>query len=208
MIIHDVVQGSPEWHEARGVMPTASNASKILTPAQWKPSKSQDTYLRDLFNVWIGDAPQKKFTGSFATERGHEFEAEAGRYFSLVTGIKSRSVGFITNDAGTMGCSPDLFDEPVEIKCLYGWTHKQYQEKNKELGRVEVPTEFLPQLHMSMVVTGKREWHFIAYHPVLRPIISKVVWNEKTDTMGEELEKFVVRLEEEKQRALEFKVAV
>jgi hypothetical protein len=43
MIIHDVVQGSPEWHALRAGIPTASEFSQLVT-STGEPSKSMKEY--------------------------------------------------------------------------------------------------------------------------------------------------------------------
>jgi hypothetical protein len=40
-------------------------------------------------------------------ERGKAMEEEARNFYSLMTNNNPTRVGFVTNDAGTIGCSPD-----------------------------------------------------------------------------------------------------
>ena len=55
--------------------------------------------------------------------RGTELEPEARSFYEFETGATVTEVGFITNDDGTAGCSPDgLIDESVgwEVKFAPG----------------------------------------------------------------------------------------
>lgn len=194
MIIHDVEQGSDAWHGLRN-MPTASQASRIITPAKGEYSSQAKKYQYDLLNGFLGD-PVSKFKGNTFTERGHEFENDAFEMFEYIKGLTCQKVGFITNDDKTAGCSPDGFQTNLEIKCPIGSTHLGYLEKN------EVPNDYLPQIHMSMAVTGERYWWFMSYHPKLSPLIKLVKWSTYTDRFIEHLDRFLKEFEALKVRAL------
>jgi hypothetical protein len=53
MKIHNVDQGSPEWHALRCGVPTASEFSKILTPKTMKLSEQAPAYMYRLLGEWM-----------------------------------------------------------------------------------------------------------------------------------------------------------
>src|SRR5690606_7963138 len=113
VLLLDVAQGSPEWLEARRGVPSASNFGSIVT-ATGKPSSTADAYAAELIDEIVRpmderdrEEQESQFRGNRHTERGHRLEPKARDWFRLVTGYDVREVGFVLNDARTLGCSPD-----------------------------------------------------------------------------------------------------
>ncbi len=128
VLIHDVKQGSDEWHALRLGIPTASNFKKIVTAVKCEPSESRHKLLADLITERYSGQPKDHFT-SAAMERGHGMEAEAVAHYEAKRRIDSVKVGFVTNASRTIGVSPDRFlgdDELLEVKCPDAETHMEY----------------------------------------------------------------------------------
>ena len=76
--------------------------------------------------------------------------------------------GFVTDDAGTMGCSPDSFvgaDGLLEVKCLKPERHIHailYYQKN---GRC--PTDYVQQTQGQLLITGRKWCDLLFYSPDL-----------------------------------------
>jgi hypothetical protein len=126
MIVHDVTQGSPEWLKVRLGMPTTSRFDKIITAKTLKYSRSAEGYRNELLAERVLGQPLGEWDGNDWTTRGTTLEAEAVRYYSFQTDRDVEAVGFVTDDDGRYGCSPDrlIVGEPggLEIKC-YGAKH-------------------------------------------------------------------------------------
>lgn len=195
MIIHRMEQYSPEWWEVRKNLPTASSADKIVTPTGKISTQSEgliDSMLADALDV-----AGERWEGNEHTERGHELEPEARKFFTFETGLLTTEVGFITNETKTAGASPDsLVPHPntddvwkagLEIKCPMGATHIGYIR-----GGV-MPKKYLPQCHWGLAVSGLPEWYFLSYHPNLDPVLHKVVPNEFTDTLKRAIAGFAIK---------------
>lgn len=168
MKIHDVPQGDISWFKLRLGIPTASGFGEIMkldfTP---RDSDGFKTYLYARVAERALGTPLPGFGGSWDTEQGTMRESEARPFFEFETGLTTQTVGFITTDDGLAGCSPDALvgeQAGLEIKCPRAETHVKY------LMRGEVPPEYSAQVHGSLYVTGRKEWHFLSYHRGLRPL--------------------------------------
>lgn len=159
MIIHDVIQGAPEWAAKRAGIPTASEFHRLLTPAfKLRTGEMVETYLaQKVVEWWLGGPMMSACVWDM--EMGRILEEEARPWLACELGQEIQTVGFITSDDGRYGCSPDglLVDRGVEIKCPQPVNHV------KCLMTGEVPDEYLPQVHGGMFVTGFDSWMFMSY---------------------------------------------
>ena len=160
MIVHDVLQGSPEWHALRLGTLTASRVDQLLTAAKLNLSTGRLALLAKLQHEWVTGTSAEQFGGNAWTEHGHEYEGAAGDWFASVTGEAVQAVGFISDESGLAGCSPDLWvpgEAGVELKCPAGWTHLKYLRDGV------VPSEYRMQVQFSLWVTGLPVWYFMSY---------------------------------------------
>jgi hypothetical protein len=202
MKILDVVQGTPEWHIIRCGKPTASNFGKILT-ATGKASTSAQGYMDSLLADWLAGEPADAMEATFWMERGVETEDEARQAYSIITGREVQQVGFCMEDGERWGCSPDGLvggDGGLEIKCPKASTLISYY-------RSGCPAEYRPQIQGCMMVTDRAWWDFMGYHPSLRPLIVRVERDEQYIIQQREaLEKFVMKMEEQKESLKEWRL--
>src|SRR5690606_19199105 len=129
MRVLDVVQGSPDWLQARLGIPTASQADRIMTPRQLNPASAQREYLHQLLAEWVLGNPIDWGQASPWAERGTEMEAEARTAYELEMGVDVQTTGLLLTDDGLFGGSPDGLvgdDGGVEIKCPGIHTHIGY----------------------------------------------------------------------------------
>ena len=167
-------QNSEEWLDARKGIPTASAFSKIVTPSKGDKSSSSKTYMYELIAEKLG-ATNESFSNNW-TERGHELEDMARSTFEFITDLKVDEVGMIKTDCGNIGCSPDgLINEDggLEIKCPKASTHIKY------LIEGVLPLEYKTQVMGSLMVSERKYWYFMSYHPELDPFILKVERDEE-----------------------------
>jgi hypothetical protein len=106
MKIHTCDQGSPEWMQLRLGIPTSSSFDRIITPKTCKKSAQWDAYKYELIAERCIGHPQEEFM-SWDMQRGKTEEINAVRLYELHNDMDTIPVGFITNDAGTIGASPD-----------------------------------------------------------------------------------------------------
>jgi len=205
VLLLDVEQGTREWFDARRGVPTASEASRIITPGG-KASASQDAYIGELIDQIVRPDEQEAFAGNIHTERGKELEPQARDWFRFVMRFSDiRSVGFALRDDRAAGCSPDSLNfvnstpcAGLEIKAPEGKKHVMWMLAN------ELPDEHKQQVHMSLAVTDLQEWHFLSYCPGYKPFHVRVVRDRYTEIVRAELDKFILRLAEAKAAFIDY----
>jgi hypothetical protein len=186
MIVHNVTQGTTEWLAVRAGIPTASCFDRIITP-KGKPSTQAEKYMHKLLAERIMGHPVIEFAGPWA-ERGKELEADAALYYEGVREIELARVGFVTNNAGTVGASPDRFvgnEGILELKVPAEHTHVAY------LLTRAVDAEYWPQVQGQLWVTGRKWLDIMSYHPEMPPAIVRVDRDEKyIGTLAVAIEEF------------------
>lgn len=189
MKVFTCAQGSQEWHDLRRGVPTASEFQRILPPKTRKPGAGARSYLEEL----IGDKMSiyyrenaESFTNK-AVRWGEQCEAEARKWYALERNVDVELVGFCTTDDGRFGCSPDGLvgeDGGLELKCPQANTHVGY------LLDGVLPTDYMGQVHGSLIVTGRKWWDFLSYAPGLPPLLVRVTPDEYTEALRKQLDKF------------------
>jgi hypothetical protein len=143
--IHNVQQGTEEWHRLREGLYTGSGADKLLKFGAIDYSKSEDG----------------SFTGNFWTRRGHILEDEAIELYEQIMDIKVDRVGFVTNSKyPTAGYSPDGLApiQLIEVKCFDVPEHKK-------LLAGDINLKVLAQCHFGQLITERPYVHLLAYNP-------------------------------------------
>lgn len=176
MIIHDTVQGSAEWLKARLGVVTASEFGALVTPLfKQRTGEGVQAYLyRKVCERVLGYAPDTG--GSFAMSNGSIIEHEAVPWLAFAHNLKIDRVGFVTTDDGKAGCSPDGLigaEGGLEVKSPTEPIHLRYLMDN------EVPGEYLPQIHFSMYVTGRKWWKFLSYNRQFPAVVIHVERDEQ-----------------------------
>ena len=158
--IYTFDQHTPEWYAIRA-RPTASNFSRLVTPAG-KPASTATDYAAEILAAHYGI--RKPFFETAAMATGTRLEPEARAMYELLTDNEVAQVGFVTysDEPFAPGCSPDGLigeDGGLEIKCPEPWTHLA------TLLSGVMPDKHKPQVQGSMFVTGRKWWDFVSYCP-------------------------------------------
>ncbi len=160
MLIFDLEQGSDAWLKARLGVPSSSNFGKILTPTGKKSAQVKDYSNTLLAELIVGHG--EPFFKSDAMQRGNDLEPFAVAQYELVSGNRTKEIGFVTTDDGRIGASPDRLvgsDGLVEIKCPLQKKH------TANLISGEVDKQYIPQVQGQLWLT-ERDWcHWMSYHP-------------------------------------------
>jgi hypothetical protein len=181
-------QRSPEWYAARRGLPTASEFGNIITPKKGEYASAADTYINNLIDELVRPGAEEGFTGNRHTRRGEFLEPEARDLYAFEFDVEPKQVGLITNDAGTLGCSPDSLignDGGLEVKCPDGPTHVKWVRAKG------LPDEHKAQVHGSLIITGYAWWDFLSYCPGYDRLLIRVVPDEFTDKLRAHLARFL-----------------
>lgn len=167
-------QGSSDWFRVRRGVVTASDIDALITP-EWKPRTGEGvkTYLcQKIAERLTPMEPDEHWSApSWAADQGQILETLALPWFEFETGLAVERIGFCLSDDARLGCSPDGLvgdDAGIETKC------PQPQNQVRYLLDQTVPKQYLPQIHTSMLVTGRRFWWFVAYSQDLPRLCVKV----------------------------------
>lgn len=181
-------QGSPEWHQARLGVPSASCFDKIVTPAKGEYSKSAKPYMLQLLLERLTGETQESLDGLPAIERGKALEPKAVTGYELETGEKTRAAGFcLTNDC-RFGASPDRIltstNGGLELKCPNSVTHLGYWAHG-------FGNDYKCQRMGQMWVCEFDFVDMVSFHPRLPSAIERVYRDEPfIKTMADALNKF------------------
>lgn len=166
MKIHNVEQGSEEWLSLRAGMPTASEFTSLLTPKKWELSKSLPKYaIRLATEIVLGCPLDRDLSRNEDVQRGIYLEEKAALSYEFETGETLTTVGFVTDDDGRYGASPDrLVGENglLEIKCPRPENHASYVLNGFE-------ENYYLQVQGQLLVTGRQWCDRYSYCPGLRP---------------------------------------
>ena len=193
MIIATRDQRSPEWYSARRGLPTASEFGSIITPKKMEYAAAADTYIDGLIDALMRPeaSGEESWTGNRHTRRGEALEPEALGTYAFDRDVRLTTVGLVLSDCRRFGCSPDSLidaDGMLEVKSPDGPTFVRWVREHARTGKI--PAEHKPQVHGSLIVTGRSWCDFLAYCPGYDPLVVCVTPNGFTDRLREHLDTF------------------
>jgi hypothetical protein len=147
-------------------IPTASMFHKIVTPGG-KLSEQRHAYkYRLIAERLLAESMDHPISVEWV-ERGKELEPYAIKNFQFQYEVELEPIGFVTDDHGLVGCSPDGLikgtNEAVEIKCPAPWTQIGYLLDG-------LSNDYKPQVQGQLMVGGFDRVHFYAYHDRMPPL--------------------------------------
>jgi hypothetical protein len=199
--IIDCEQGSQEWLTARLGIPTASEFAKVITAVKGDLSKQARKYAHQLVAETLLGEPCESSIGNLDwVVRGKLLEPQAVQQYEFANDVETRAVGFITNDAGTLGCSPDrlIIGEAggLEIKCCSPAIHMGYLVDG-------VPEDYRQQVQAQLAIAELAYVDLYAFHPSLPPVTIRTVRdNAYIAKMGAALTEFLAMRDEMLAKAL------
>ena len=193
MIRYEMAQGSPEWIVARVGKPTSSQFHRILTPGGNLSSQADDYIAELTAEHLLGTSLDDGFTTTFM-ERGKEIEPQAVKWYQFQNDCDVDRVGFVTNDAGSVGCSPDGLvgeDGAIEIKCPNAKNHVRNILGMSQKYSVQV---------QGVLWIAEREWlDLVSFHPEIKPVVARVERDPAMiDALSCAMQQFEERLEKAK----------
>ena len=179
-----MVQGSPEWHQARLGKVTASRISDVAAKIKTGWGASRAKYMGELIAESLTHEPTPSYINA-AMQHGTDTEPQAAAAYSFYTDAELELVGFVDHPKiDQAGCSPDRLigkDGLVEIKCPQTSTHID------TLLSGSIPKKYIDQMQWQLACT-KRKWcDFVSFDPRMPP----------------ETQLFIQRVERDKERITE-----
>jgi putative phage-type endonuclease len=170
---------NPDWLVMRATRFTGSDFylfMSLLKKGELTETAESKLYEKVLAN--FGDYPEN--ITSMAMERGTELEPEARAEYIAETFNDVQEVGFVDYESLRAGVSPDgviydadgNIDRLVEIKCP---TIKNYIK----MAKGKIPTQYIVQTQMQMLITGAKSCDFVIYHPSMRLVIKNIKPDEQ-----------------------------
>lgn len=197
--IIDVEQGSPEWHQARLGIPTASMFSTVMAKGkQGGESLTRRKYMLQLAGERLTKQPMESYTNA-AMERGTEQEPQALAQYQFDTDAEVKPVGFIR--CGRTGCSPDGLvgaDGMVEFKSAAAHILIDIHMRGR------YPPEHSAQCFGNLWVAQRKWIDIVVFCPGLPSYRERILRNEsyindiagEVGTFNRELDSVVRQIEE------------
>jgi YqaJ-like recombinase protein len=161
-ILHDLVQGSDEWHAARRGIVTASVVGQLITPSTLKPANNP--IARGVTATLVAERITGFTEPTRMTDdmwRGVEDEPRAReKYAEHHAPVDEAGFMILERDGFKLGYSPDGLvgtDGLIEIKSRRAKKHLQTILAN------EVPAENMAQLQAGLLVSGRQWIDYVSY---------------------------------------------
>jgi hypothetical protein len=168
-IYHKVEQRSAHWFALRIGKPTASDFHRIVTAGgvdgkKVKVSDQAEAYAhRLLAEMMLGRALEESDYQSQYMTRGVELEDSGFDAYEFATGLETSPGGFVTDDLGRYGCSPDRLvgdKRMLEMKIPAASTHVRYL-----VSPGTIKAEKRPQAQGQLLVCEREAVDLVSYHP-------------------------------------------
>lgn len=148
--IHNLLQGSDDWHAFRFNHHGASEAAAVLglskKVTRTELARMKATGLAKEFSDWVQES---------ILDHGHEVEAMARPFAERILG---EDLYPVTLSLGRESASCDGLNMAETI----GWEHKQWNaELAASITAGVLPEEHAPQVQQQLMVTGAEKWMFM-----------------------------------------------
>ena len=158
--LHEIVQGSDQWFEARIGKVTAARVADVIAKTKTGYSATRDNYMAQLVCERLTGQKGESFTNA-AMQHGTETEPLARISYEVAQNVLVDEVGFVPHPTIEMaGASPDGLvndDGLLEIKCPNTATHIE------TLLSQTVPGKYNTQMQFQMACTGRQWCDFVSF---------------------------------------------
>ena len=152
MIVHNIEQGSQEWHAIRYGKIGGSSLKELMVGKELKDSAIFAEILSAQFEPYQEEYQFK----SEAMQRGNDLEPQARLFYELLNDVDVVQIGWAEMDNGIAGISPDGLvgsNGAVEFKCPTRKQHTGYILEPESLVK-----DYFWQIVQYFVVFDDIEW--------------------------------------------------
>lgn len=171
-----IIQGSPEWFNARLGKVTASRVGDVMAKTKTGYGAARKNYMMELLCQRLTGEREEGFVNA-AMQRGIDLEPIARSAYEIHKGLMVKEVGFIDHpELPNFGASPDGLVNAkgmVEIKCPNTAQHVAVLQSGKH------DPKYYWQMQAQMACTGREYCDFVSFD----------------DRLPDELQLFVDRVE-------------
>lgn len=175
----EIIQGTPEWHQARLGCLTASRANDACAA---ESTAAYQNYLWQLVAERETGQAEESYSNA-DMQRGTDMEPIARAAYEAHTGTFVTQTGFwLHPEIKHFGASPDglVGDEGlIEIKCPRTSTHLRYLSEGK------VPTKYKRQMICQLLCTRRKWVDFVSFDDRVRE--SKRLFIVRFEPTGKEI---------------------
>ena len=193
---HNIEQRTPEWDALRAGKLTASMGKKLVTPTG-KASIQYRAEIARIIAESMGLQKPEPIKPTYWMERGVNLEPQAKAWFEIETDLDVEEIGFVSDESGLVGASPDGMIEvhddsqidhvpyvPLELKCPKPSTHIQW------LIDGGMPKDHIAQVHFQIALCAAPYGYFCSYNPDVEPLILRIDRNDYTELMEKGIEAY------------------
>ncbi len=167
-----LVQGSPEWLEARCGKVTASRVADVVAKTKSGWGASRANYMAELIAERLTSTPAPSFSNA-AMQWGTDTEPQARSAYEFFHDVEVVQVGLVGHPTIEMSAaSPDGLvggEGLVEIKCPNTATHIDTLLNQK------VPAKYVTQIQWQMACTERQWTDFVSFDPRMPAHLSMFV---------------------------------
>jgi len=173
MLVINCVQGSPEWHQARCGVITASNFEEVRKRLKSGPNKGDFSQAAKQYAFKLaierisGELLQEDKFETFEMRRGRELEPEARYAHEQKIGVMVEQTGIVKTDDNLFGASVDGFindDGCAEYKCFIAPSSLMPIILDDDI------SDCIDQIQGQLWITGRKWADFCLYCPALKVI--------------------------------------
>lgn len=179
-VFDELDQGSSEWVNARAGLVTASTVKQLLTDTGKVAGNATSRSLVEKLALERITGRVQYLPPTFDMARGTALEWSAREiYHERCNPVYEVGFGRVDDHELSYGASPDGLTVDgqggLEIKCPKPATHF------RTILEGQVPTMYLPQIHMNMLVFDRSYWDFMSHDPGQPPFVKRVPRDARWD---------------------------
>lgn len=192
-------QRTSEWFLARKGKFTASEIYNLLTTSKEKDEVFGDTaltYIKEKVSEYLMQdgvfiEMQDLAFSNTATRWGEQYESEARRLYSEVTGIEVEETGFIAYSRHSGGSPDGLWTDGqglIEIKCPFNSSkHIDFMLMNTQEDLKSISKQYYWQCMANMLFAGRSRIDFVSYDPRMSDLLKMKILRVEADPKELEL---------------------